>query len=380
MAKKKRILIDATGGKRWIGGLYYKKNILFSLLQNAVICKEYDFVVATEMENFPVFAEFGNRIILIETKESSHRRKQMEILWISLRHRCQFVFPATSKLLNLLGKTDIHWIADFQHNRLPHFFADSERTVKSLTYQMIADDESPVVLSSQDCLKDFVEFYHPKKTNVRVVHFVSYIENEVSQLTEEKEKAVLQKHGLYGKRYACVMNQFWQHKNHLVLLQAMKEYYKNHMDSSFSFAFTGTLEDYRSPEYIDKLKAVFAEKEVKDHSVLLGFIQRDEQIIIMKNAEYVIQPSLFEGWGTVVEDAKVLDKRVILSDIPVHREQMNENCVLFDPYDPADLVEKIEWAMTSRHVDDINKGLKDMYERAKVYSDGFLQLLENDKK
>lgn len=380
MSKKKRILIDATGGKRWIGGLYYKKNILFSLLQNAAICKAYDFVVATEVENYPMFADFGNRIVMVETKETAHRRKQLEILWISLRHRCQFVFPATNKLLHLLGKTDIHWIADFQHNRLPHFFSDGERNVKSLTYQAVAGDASPVVLSSEDCLKDFAEYYHPEKKNIHVVHFVSYIENEVSSLTEEKEKAVLEKYGLYGKRYACIMNQFWQHKNHLVVLQAMKAYFRNNGDIDFTFAFTGTLEDYRSPEYIDKLKAVFTEKEVMDHSVLLGFIQRDEQIIIMKNAEYVIQPSLFEGWGTVVEDAKVLDKRILLSDIPVHREQMNENCLLFDPHDPADLAEKIKWAMNYRHEDDVEKGLKDMYERAKAYSEGFLQLLEDCKK
>ena len=38
-----------------------------------------------------------------------------------------------------------------------------------------------------------------------------------------------------------------------------------------------------------------------------------------------MQPSLCEGWGTVLEDAKVLDKAVLLSDIPVHREQKNEN-------------------------------------------------------
>lgn len=58
---------------------------------------------------------------------------------------------------------------------------------------------------------------------------------------------------------------------------------------------------------------------------LLGFVERTEQLCIMKNAAFIVQPSLCEGWGTVLEDAKVLDKAVLLSDIPVHREQKNEN-------------------------------------------------------
>jgi len=34
-----------------------------------------------------------------------------------------------------------------------------------------------------------------------------------------------------------------------------------------------------------------------------------------------VQPSLFEGWSTVVEDARALGKPIVLSDIPVHLEQ-----------------------------------------------------------
>lgn len=40
---------------------------------------------------------------------------------------------------------------------------------------------------------------------------------------------------------------------------------------------------------------------------LLGFVERTEQLCIMKNAAFIVQPSLCEGWGTVLEDAKVLD-------------------------------------------------------------------------
>jgi hypothetical protein len=34
-----------------------------------------------------------------------------------------------------------------------------------------------------------------------------------------------------------------------------------------------------------------------------------------------VNPSRFEGWSTTVEEAKSLGKRVLVSDIAVHREQ-----------------------------------------------------------
>jgi hypothetical protein len=50
----------------------------------------------------------------------------------------------------------------------------------------------------------------------------------------------------------------------------------------------------------------------------VGFIDRAEQTMLLKNAISIVQPSLFEGWSTVVEDAKALNQYMILSDIPVN--------------------------------------------------------------
>ena len=51
----------------------------------------------------------------------------------------------------------------------------------------------------------------------------------------------------------------------------------------------------------------------------------------------VIQPSLFEGWSTVVEDARALGKTMALSDISVHREQGPPHSAYFDPHAPEEL-------------------------------------------
>jgi glycosyltransferase involved in cell wall biosynthesis len=79
------------------------------------------------------------------------------------------------------------------------------------------------------------------------------------------------------------------------------------------------------------------EKEI----IFLGFIDRTDQLVLMKNALAVIQPSLFEGWSTVVEDAKALNQTIIASDIAVHQEQLEDKGYYFSPHDYPELALQI---------------------------------------
>ncbi|RIW14372.1 glycosyltransferase, partial [Algoriphagus lacus] len=61
----------------------------------------------------------------------------------------------------------------------------------------------------------------------------------------------------------------------------------------------------------------------------------------------VIQPSLFEGWSTVIEDAKSLNVQVICSNLPVHIEQLSLNGIYFNPYNEMELALIIKGFMKS---------------------------------
>lgn len=243
--------------------------------------------------------------------------------------------------------------------------------------------ENPMVLSSFDAKNDLDRFYPEHKCPVEVVHFVSYIEPEVRAITPEMEQQVSEKFGL-KKKYIYLPNQFWQHKNHIVAVKAIELLKSRQALSDYDFVFTGNLEDYRNPGYIDELKAIMQAPGVADSIKLLGFVERTEQLCIMKNAQFIVQPSLCEGWGTVLEDAKVLDKVVLLSNIAVHEEQKNEKCVLFDPHRPEELAELMERMAAEaeqpdqkrRFVGDIEQGIANMYREAKAYSMALQRVLK----
>lgn len=372
---KPSIILDANGGTYWIGGLYYKKNILFSLLSNEKICDKYRIIVATEPENTKIFEEFGDRIKIVKMRIQKNRPKQLALGLLAILNRTKYIYPGGSEHYMKFGITPIRWVPDFQHNHYPEFFTEYEIGARDETYNRFSKDCAPLVLSSVDCLNDFKHFYPSDKDNIYVVHFVSYIEKELRAITPEIEKAVLEKFNLVGKKYACVMNQFWQHKNHKVVFDALKLFYDKNPDSQFEFVFTGKLQDHRSPEYIEKLEKILRLPEITAHVNMLGFVERIEQLVVMKNAEFVVQPSLFEGWGTVVEDAKVLDKTILLSNISVHVEQKNDKCIIFDPFKPEELADLIEKETMLAHNSDIESGIADMKKRAYEYSKEFEKIV-----
>jgi glycosyltransferase involved in cell wall biosynthesis len=105
---------------------------------------------------------------------------------------------------------------------------------------------------------------------------------------------------------------------------------------------TGQTEDYRHPDYFSSLQNQVLASGLAERFRFLGLIDFNEAGALMRGAAAVINPSLFEGWSTTVEEAKSLGKRLLLSDIPVHREQAPERGVYFDPTSAETLAELMQ--------------------------------------
>jgi glycosyltransferase involved in cell wall biosynthesis len=88
---------------------------------------------------------------------------------------------------------------------------------------------------------------------------------------------------------------------------------------------------------LSRLLQSVATSGLSDEVTLLGEVPRDDVIDLMRAAEIVIQPSRFEGWSTVVQDAKALGRPLLCSDIPVHREQV-PGAMGFFPCDEPDVL------------------------------------------
>lgn len=251
------------------------------------------------------------------------------------------------------GKKPLHWIPDFQQYYLPQMSSEQEVKDHMKYHHSIAHKDGVIVFSSNDAMNDFKKFYPDHTCELRLLRFASTVPDQYNTSIE----STLSKYHL-SEPYFMAPNQFWKHKNHKVVLKAMAILKGNH--TNFKVVFTGSQNDHRNKDYFCELKALIKTEYIEDRIQFLGFIDRRDQLTIMDNALAIIQPSLFEGWSTVVEDAKAINQCILLSDLPVHREQANENCRFFDPHSPeqlAALMKEVLISKPERHYNDYSKNV-----------------------
>jgi glycosyltransferase involved in cell wall biosynthesis len=268
-------------------------------------------------------------------------------------------------------------VPDFQEHFLPEFFDAPELKRRKDFQDHVVQSPGPIVFSSAAAKNDFNTIYPGNTLKQHLLPFaVSH-----PDLQEHRIPAVLKKFSLPAKFFIC-SNQFWIHKNHQVILKAAHEL-KNTGEEVF-IVFTGKENDYRYPTYFEDLKKLAADLGIADNLRFLGFIEREEQLLLMKQAIAVIQPSLFEGWSTVVEDSKSIGARLIVSDIPVHHEQLETYTGqgFFSPMDEKQLAQRIREAIQTSDEND-EQGKKDAsagyeYEKDIVkFAEKFVEIIES---
>jgi glycosyltransferase involved in cell wall biosynthesis len=228
------------------------------------------------------------------------------------------------------------WIPDFQEHFHPEFFDPAMIAARTAHHRQLIRRRYPIVFSSRQAEADFHTIYPDAPNPTHVVRFATwhppYAELELG--------ALLAKHGV-GAPYVITPNQFWKHKNHGVLLDAFRLLGGA---PGLQLVLTGREHDFRHPDYPAQLRRMAAEYGLDRQVRFLGFIDRREQLQLMRNATAVIQPSLFEGWNTGIEDAKAMSQHIVASDIAVHREQLEgyPNAAFFSPRDPEALAAVLE--------------------------------------
>ncbi len=136
---------------------------------------------------------------------------------------------------------------------------------------------------------------------------------ELTPHAELKEKYAL------PERYFHLPNQFWAHKNHDLVLEALALLRGQEIQSRYWRR--GNTSDHRQPGHFQALMEKARNVGVLDDFRPLGVVPLEDLMGLMHHSMGVVNPSKFEGWSTSVEEAKSMGKAIVLSDIPVHREQ-----------------------------------------------------------
>lgn len=233
------------------------------------------------------------------------------------------------------------WIPDFQHRRLPEFFSPDERRGRDALHRELLARCRLMIVSSADVLADLRRFHPEHAGKGRVLRFV--VDPTTRPATDRDELA--RRYGLRGP-FFHLPNQLWAHKNHRVVIDALALLAAS--GRRVTVLATGNTTDYRRPGFHRELIDHAARQGVAEDFRVLGLVPYPDLVGLMRGSVAIINPSLFEGWSTTVEEAKSLGKRVLVSDIPVHREQAPAGGTYFDPADPGELAEALRRALDER--------------------------------
>lgn len=375
--KRKKLGIIFSNDGNWIGGTYYFLNLISSFLMLDDKDRPEVVIMFWEPENIEVVKKTGYPYLSFLNSYipySFHEKilfklfpKVIKKNIVKKYHCSQFdiLFPATfsKKFDNINNK--IFWVPDFQEYYYPNFFNNVEIEQRKEFQKKISLSKNHLVLSSLSVKKDFEKFYPNAICKTHVVNFaVTHPKYDHLSIAGLKAKFNI------SKDYYISPNQFWQHKNHLTVLRAVK--LLKEINHEILVVFTGKERDYRNPAYVDDLKLFVKDHGLENNVMFLGFIDRAEQLQLMNYAKAVIQPSLFEGWSTVVEDAKAMSQYIIASDLPVHREQLDCNVSFFTPTNEDELVN----ALIELEKNTPNKIKIDYVKNVRDFSDSFIKIMQ----
>jgi len=241
----------------------------------------------------------------------------------------------------------IGWIPDFQHLHLPQFFGPQDLQQRNTTFRRLAEKATVVMLSSEAAHDDFAQFAPDHANKARVVPFPSLL--AFDDLNEDPV-ATRTKFNL-PEKFALVANQFWAHKNHALVVQALA--LLKSAGVRVSVVMTGLPSDHRDPanKNFSALLQAIAAAGLNDQITILGLVPYNDLVNLMRTAALIIQPSRFEGWSTVIQDAVALGRPLLCSDIAVHREQV-PRALGFFPTDRADVLAEL----LAAHWNDLEPG------------------------
>lgn len=344
-----RLAFTLIDGRVWTGGYHYLLNLCSMLAEyeprriTPVVFYGTDwgdvdlapFVSIADVETVcsPAFDRSRNtRSILSAVTLGSDRA-----IARALRDRSvDAVFEVARFFGSRLDLPVMAWMADFQHRALPHIFTRAGYWKRELGFRAQVAAGRNVILSSRDA-QQACEHYYPG--SVGRTHVVRFAVPPAPPMSYDHARQIADGYGLPA-RFFFMPNQFWQHKNHLLVADALSILHKR--DASVVIAASGKQLDPRNVRHFSDVLAAIDSLAVADQFRILGMIPYPHLAALMQSSDALLNPSRYEGWSTTVEEARSAGVPMILSDLAVHREQAGDGAVYFNCDDAGQLADALQ--------------------------------------
>jgi glycosyltransferase involved in cell wall biosynthesis len=225
---------------------------------------------------------------------------------------------------------------DLAHRRYPYFPEISlagEWEAREWFFRTRLQRAAYVITPNECGKREIVDWYQLPEERVRLLHHPtpSFALRAGQTAGEPRSLAHL---GI-NREFLLYPAQFWPHKNHVVLLHALKL-----LRDRFSYApqlvLTGSdkpLFNYAAKGNQAYVRTLSSELALQDQVVFAGFVARQDLIALYQQAVALVYPTFFGPENLPPLEAFALGCPVIASRIPGSAEQFGDSALQIDPTD-----------------------------------------------
>jgi glycosyltransferase involved in cell wall biosynthesis len=244
-----------------------------------------------------------------------------------------FLFPFTGFMRDVVDVPFAITVWDLGHREVPYF---PEVSVSGWTfphreafYKDVLPRASFVIIGTLSGAEQVTAYYQIPKQRIKIIPL------PVSSLMQFKEDStIFNLYDISPKKYLLYPAQFWPHKNHITLIDAIK-ILKN-ADLNTKLVLTGS-----DKGNLDYIKEYVRQNNLEDLIIFTGFISQDALYTLYKHAFAMVFASLMGPDNLPPIEAMQLGCPVVCSNYNGAYDQLGEAAIYFDGLNPMDLAEKI---------------------------------------
>lgn len=334
--KKYKIYIIVLPKKNFLSKLnnfFYSIKIL-KKIYNYLIRKK--FIPLFIVENNKQIVEGNNQIL----KFLNNANKKATIIYSNYLNfeenytkiKPDLVFPCL-KPHPISKNKNFGYIMDTQHNVFKKNFSKDEVLLRKKNDKILFKASEAILVNSLFMKKFLNQEFNIYKKKIYSIPFLPF--NTTTIIDDNKN---IKKKFNINESYFIVCSQFWIHKNHIFILNVFFKYCSQ--GGKCDLVLTGNVHDYRHPEYFLEIKKIINNSIFKNRIKILGNINKEYQISLLKNSKLLIQASLYEGGPGAggCNEAIALGVPIAVSKILIHNEINYKKINFFNPFKHNELL------------------------------------------
>jgi glycosyltransferase involved in cell wall biosynthesis len=332
-------LVDKSGG----GILQYTQSLIDALS----LCPDFDIVYLDRAETLHTDKLATRRLCELR----SNLKKMLRVFLLVLRIRSRagletgdgqklndidfFISPIIAHYPHYwTGKPFLLTYHDLQERYFPEFFSLKEKIKRWLLGRALVLASSHLLCESSHVKSDLIRFFSasPRKIDVIAAPPQSV---DLDEFQREKLRKRAKIELALPDQYFFYPAQFWPHKNHIRLLEALK--LSQRRNPNLKIVLCGSKQNY--------FNAVMAHAEkigIRESVIYPGYVSQDHLMGIFLGSTGLVMPSLFESVSIPIYEAFQLGVPVCASNLLAIPEQVGNAGILFDPFDAASIASAMD--------------------------------------